>query len=89
MHPWLYEIKVKQVEYIAATSRGMMTKWKDKKPISFVTTFHSDTMVTVSKRGKEIYKPRGTKEYNLNMVGIHLEDKKLSSYESEGKRNTN
>jgi hypothetical protein len=71
MLPWLYEIKLKQVKHTAVESRNDGDKVdEEKKPISSVVTFHSDNIVTVPKRGREINKPIGTQKYNLNMVGV-------------------
>jgi hypothetical protein len=48
-------------------------------------------MATVSMRGKETNKPRGTQEYNLNMGGggVYLKDQKRPQYETEMKRRKN
>jgi hypothetical protein len=45
--------------YCCAEPRSDVMKWMDKKSVSFILTFHSDTMVAVSKRGRDPYKPRG------------------------------
>jgi hypothetical protein len=83
------ETKLKRGEHIAVQSQGVMVlKWMDKKPVSFISTFHSDTMVEVSKRGKVLYKPRGVQEYNSFMGGVDLKDQKLQPYEIERKRST-
>jgi hypothetical protein len=52
-------------------------KWMDKKPMSFISTFHSDIMVATSKRGRHLHKPRCIQEYNLFMGGVDAKDKKL------------
>jgi hypothetical protein len=36
-------------------------------------------MVAVSKRGKDVNKPRGIQGYNSFMVGVDLKDKKFRS----------
>jgi hypothetical protein len=42
------EAKLKESKHIAVQSQGvMMLNWMDKKPVSFISTFHSDTMVAV------------------------------------------
>jgi hypothetical protein len=55
----------------------------DKKFMSLISTFHSDTMVTVSKRAENLNKMRGIQKYNSFMGGADLEDKKLLPYETE------
>jgi hypothetical protein len=45
-------------------------------------------MVTALKRGRDLYKPRGTQEYNSFMGGVDLKDQKLQPHESERKRST-
>jgi hypothetical protein len=57
----------------------MVIKWMDKIPVS-ISTFHSDTMVIVCKREREISKPRGIKKYNLYMGGVDMKDHKLQPY---------
>jgi hypothetical protein len=37
----------------------MMMRWMDRKPVSYISTFHIDTMVAVSERGRKLNKPRG------------------------------
>jgi hypothetical protein len=42
------EAKLKQSKHIAVESQGvMMLNWMVKKPVSFISTFHRDTMVAV------------------------------------------
>jgi hypothetical protein len=54
------EAKLKPGEDTAVQSSGVMVmKWMDKKPVSFISTFHIDTMVAVSKRGRDLQNPRG------------------------------
>jgi hypothetical protein len=42
----------------------MVMKWKDKKEVSFISTFHDTSMVTEQKRGINIKKPARIVEYN-------------------------
>jgi hypothetical protein len=46
------EENLEHCKHIAVKSQGVMIEWVDKKPITFISTFHSDTMVRVFKRGK-------------------------------------
>jgi hypothetical protein len=48
------EENLKHCEHIAVKSQGVMMEWMDKKPMLFISTFHSDTMVRVLKRGNQI-----------------------------------
>lgn len=74
---------MKEVEHIAVQSQRMMAlKWMKKKPVSFSSTFHSDTMVAVSKK-RDLHKPRGIQKYNLFMGDIDWKDEKLQAYETE------
>jgi hypothetical protein len=47
------EANLKHCEHIAVKIQGVMIEWMDKKAMSFISTFHSDTMVRVLKRGKD------------------------------------
>jgi hypothetical protein len=52
------EAKLNRGENIAVQSQGVW-KWMNKKPMSFTSIFNSDTMMAVSKTGRDLYKPRG------------------------------
>jgi hypothetical protein len=83
------EAEFKRGEHIVVQSQGVMVlKWMDKKPVSFISTFHSDTMVADSKRGKDLHKPRGIQEYDSFMGGVDLKNRKLQPYETERKKST-
>jgi hypothetical protein len=73
--------KLKQSKHITVQSKGMMLmKWMDKKPISFISTFHGDVMVAFSKRGRDLNEARHIQEYKVFMEGIDINDQ---SYEFE------
>jgi hypothetical protein len=44
--------------------------------------------VSVSKRGRDLYKPRGIQEYNSFVGGVDLKDQELQPYETDRKRST-
>jgi hypothetical protein len=83
------EAKLKRGEHIAVHIQGVMVlKWMGKKPVSFISTFSSATTVAVSKRGRDLYTPRGIQEYNSFVGGADLKDQQLGLYENERKRST-
>jgi hypothetical protein len=58
----------------------MVLKWMDKKPVSFISTFHDAIMMSEEKRGKVISKPKCIRQYNKHMGGVDIKDQKLQSY---------
>jgi hypothetical protein len=53
------EEKLKQGGHTALHNETVMViKWMDKKQVSSISIFHSDTMVAILKGGKERNKPR-------------------------------
>jgi hypothetical protein len=65
--------KLKKSEIIAQQSDGVMVmKWKDKKEVSFISTFHDAQMVTQQKHGTDIKKPACIVEYNKAIGGVVL-----------------
>jgi len=55
----------------------MIMKWKDKKDVVLVSTFHDDSMEDVTTRQGVIQKPF---DYNKNMGGVDRNDGQLQSY---------
>ena len=68
--------------------QGMMAlKWKDKRPVTMLTTIHDDRMISKRRRtrraegGQEyIEKPRVVEEYNRHMGGVDKSDQYLVYY---------
>ena len=56
-----------------------MTKWKDKRDVILVSTFHDDCMENVTRQGI-IQKPSVVLDYNKNMGGVNRNDGQLQSY---------
>jgi hypothetical protein len=86
--PTVKNSKLKKGEVISQHSNGiMMMKWKDKKDVSMVSTFHDATMrATVQHWGAEIKKPACILEYNKAMSGVDLKYQKLQPYLLERKK---
>ena len=81
------QTKLSKGELVAYHSQGIMVlKWLDKKPVSFISTFHNASMVSTEKRGKVINKPQCIWEYNRHMGGVDMKDQKLQPYLLERKR---
>ncbi|KAG8239451.1 hypothetical protein J437_LFUL017585 [Ladona fulva] len=61
---------------ITAAYRGkqMVMKWKEKRNVIMVSTFHGTEMCKVEKRGGEIVKPTVVHNYNQNMGGVDKSD---------------
>jgi hypothetical protein len=65
----------------------MVMKWRDKRDVSFISTFHNNEMSTKKKvRGKDVTKPSCILEYNSCMGGVDKKDKMLQPYLMEHKR---
>ena len=52
-------------------------KWRDKRDVMMLSTYHSNNMVTKTRRSRrvaggeeEILKPQVVEDYNLNMGGV-------------------
>ncbi|CAH2008558.1 unnamed protein product [Acanthoscelides obtectus] len=70
------EIKAKQVE------NGIsILKWKDKRDVLMLSTYHFNETVTIQIRGKEIVKPLMVVDYNKGKSSVDLSDQ-FASYES-------
>ena len=59
----------------------MIMKWKDKRDVVLVSTFHDDSMENVTTRQGVIQKPSVVFDYNKNMGGVDRNDGQLQSYE--------
>ena len=82
------ETKLKKGETVSAfRQKSMVLKWKDKKDVSILSTFHDNAMVnTVSRRGAQRSKPQAIANYNKNMGGVDLSDNLLTHYSSARNR---
>ena len=79
--------KLKKGEMVAAESNGIMVlKWKDKRDVAFISTFHDNSMGRKVVRGKEVVKPQCILQYNNNMGGIDKKDQMIQPYLIERKR---
>ncbi|KAG8234258.1 hypothetical protein J437_LFUL016018 [Ladona fulva] len=63
-----------------------VVKWKDKKVVTMISTFHGIETKTIIKRGNELIKPVSIIDYNKHMGGVDLKDQFLQSYLIERKR---
>jgi hypothetical protein len=85
--PTVKNSKLKKGEVILQHNSSIMVmKWKDKKDVTMISTFHDATMRTVQHRGAEIKKPACILEYNKAMGGVDLKDQKLQPYLLERKK---
>lgn len=67
--------QLKRGEVIAQhASPVTVLKWKDKKTVTMISTFHNDETTTVTKKNKETVKPVCVVDYNRNMGGVDLKD---------------
>ena len=72
--------RLKTGETVAAfRKKQMITKWKDKRDVVLVSTFHDDSVENVTTR-RVIQKPSVVCDYNKNMVGVDGNDGQLHSY---------
>lgn len=79
--------KLNQCDIIARESNTgvVITKWKDKREVLMLSTKHTDEVVTVQRRNKEIVKPIVVMDYNNSKAFIDLSDQ-LKSYNSSLRR---
>lgn len=72
---------------VARYTHDMMAqKWRDKRDVAVLSTYHRDQMVSIqSSRGQKI-KPEAILTYNDKMGGVDLSDQQLTSYPCERKR---
>ena len=64
----------------AFRKKQMIMKWKDKRDVILVSTFHDDSMENVTTRQGVIQKPSVVLDYNKNMGGVDRNDGQLQSY---------
>ena len=78
------EVKDKKLEKgeIIARHSGPVTvpKWRDKRIVTMVSTYHSTDTHRVSNKGKETEKSLCMIDYNHNMGGVDLKDQLLHMY---------
>jgi len=78
------EVKHKKVEKeeIIARHSGPVTvvKWRDKRDVTVVSTYHNADTQRVSNKGKETEEPLCVTDYDHNMGGVNLKDLLLHMY---------
>ena len=65
-------------EVISSLDDGVLTlKWKDKRDVLMLSTYHDSSMVTKSRRSRaaeegveDVQKPKVVEDYNQNMGGV-------------------
>ncbi|KAG8223608.1 hypothetical protein J437_LFUL003476 [Ladona fulva] len=73
--------KLKKGETSAAfRGKQMVMKWKDKRDLIMVSTFHGLEMSRVEKRGKIQMKPCVVQDYNLHNGGVDKSDGLMKMY---------
>jgi len=86
------EVKDKNLEKGEVIPRysGPVTvlKWRDKRNVTMVSTYHSADTQRVSNKGKETEKPLCMIDYNHKMGGVSLKDQLLHMYMGERKEMT-
>ena len=60
--------------------KQMIMKWKDKRDVILISTFHDDRMENVTTRQGVIQKSSLIFDYNKNMGGVDRNDGQLQSY---------
>ena len=63
---------------ISSRDDGILSlKWKDKRDVTMLSTYHDDSMVTKNRRSRaaqggveDILKPKVVEDYNKNMGGV-------------------
>jgi len=78
------EVKDEKLEKgeIIARNWGPVTvlKWRDKRNVTMVSTYHSTDTQRVSNKGKETETPLCVIDYSHNMGGVDLKDQLLHMY---------
>jgi len=73
--------RLKKGETVAAfRQKQMIMKWKDKKDVVLICTFHDDSMENVTTRQGVIQKPSVVFDYNKNIGGVDRNDGQVQSY---------
>jgi len=73
--------RLKKGETVAAfRKKQMIMKWKDKRDVVLVSSFHHDSMENVTTRQGVIQKPSVVLDYNKNMRGVDMNDGQLQRY---------
>jgi len=73
--------RLKKVETVAAFhKKQMIMKWKDKRDVVLISTFHDESMENVTTRQGVIQKPSVILDYNKKMGGVDRNDGQLQSY---------
>ena len=73
--------RLKKGENVAAfRKKQMIMKWKDKRDVIVIRTFHNDSMEDVITRQGVLQKPSVVLDYNKNMGGVDSNDGQLQSY---------
>ncbi|CAK1578001.1 unnamed protein product [Parnassius mnemosyne] len=61
-------------------------KWKDKRPVTYITNQYANNMVPVTNRRRQItQKPESIAKYNTYMSGVDRQDQLLAFYPCERK----
>ena len=68
------------------TSDMMALKWKDKRDVAMLSTYHNNTMISIHSSRGDKEKPEAIFAYNEKMGGVDLADQQLTSYPCERKR---
>jgi len=71
----------KRATVAAFRKKQMIMKWKDKRDVILVSTFHDDSMENVTTRQAIIQKPSVVFDYDKNMGAVDRNDGQLQSYE--------
>ena len=72
--------RLKKGERLAAfRKKQMIMKWKAKRDVVLISTFHDVSMENVTRQGV-IQKPSVILDYNKNMGGVDRNDDQLQSY---------
>ncbi|XP_045453770.1 piggyBac transposable element-derived protein 4-like [Melitaea cinxia] len=83
----VYQEKLKKGFNISRFQENVhIGKWKDKRPLMYITTEYTDRMVPVAnKRGQISEKPEAIAKYNEFMSGVDRQDQLLAFYPCERK----
>ena len=76
--PQIRTAVLRKGEVMSSRDDGVLAlKWKDKRDVTMLSTYHDDRMITKSRRSRaaaggveEILKPQVVEDYNKNMGGV-------------------